>query len=135
MNYNYNSIQRLCLKPKYTFFKDKMDLKLIVQQLKKFANPHIACDWDNVGLLVEPSQPLVVNKILVTTDLTEAVFDEALEKHVNLIISYHPIIVSPLKRLTQSDWEQRSIIKLIENRIAAYCPHTTWDSRNEGINV
>jgi putative NIF3 family GTP cyclohydrolase 1 type 2 len=90
-----------------------MDLKLINKLLQEYGKPSIACNWDNVGLLVEPSEKLFVKKILVTTDLTQKVFDEALKKNINLIISYHPIIVNPLKRLTQAEWEQRSIIKCL----------------------
>ena len=85
-------------------------------------------------MLVEPSGELKVNKILLTNDLTEPVLDEAIKEHANMIITYHPAIFSPLKRLTQSEWKQRSIVKCIENRIAVYSPHTTWDAIEGGIN-
>lgn len=114
--------------------KKKMDLKLIVKRLEQYASLSIACDWDNVGLLVEPSEPLVVKKVLLTNDLTDPVLDEAIRKDVNLIISYHPAIFKPLKRLTQSEWKERSIVKCIEKRIAVYSPHTSWDSVDGGIN-
>ena len=51
-----------------------------------------------------------------------------------MIISYHPAIFQPLKRLTQAEWKQRSIVKCIENRIAVYSPHTAWDTIDGGIN-
>ncbi len=113
-----------------------MDLKLVVKSLQYYGKPHTACDWDNTGLLVEPSGKLLVKKILLTCDLTEPVFTEALAKSINLIISYHPAISyqTPLKRLTQSNWEERSIVKCIENRIAVFSPHTTWDNKDGGIN-
>lgn len=113
-----------------------MDLKQIVKKLQEYAKPHTACDWDNTGLLVEPTDKLLVKKVLVTCDLTEPVFNEALEMGVNLIVSYHPAISyeKPLKRLTQADWEGRSIVRCIENKIAVYSPHTTWDNKNGGIN-
>jgi putative NIF3 family GTP cyclohydrolase 1 type 2 len=85
-------------------------------------------------LLVEPSGELDVKKVLITNDLTEAVFAEAVQESVNMIIAYHPVIFKPLKRLTQAEWKQRSIIKCIENRIAVFCPHTSWDSVNNGTN-
>jgi hypothetical protein len=31
-----------------------MDLKKVVQRLNQYASKDLACDWDNVGLLVEP---------------------------------------------------------------------------------
>ncbi len=68
----------------------------------------------------------MVEKVLITNDLTKPVFEEALNHKVNLILSYHPVIFEPLKRLTQSEWSQKSIVKCIENRIAVFSPHTTW---------
>ena len=77
----------------------------------------------------------MVKKIFVTNDLTEGTLDEAIKKHANLIISYHPAVFNPLKRLTQSEWKQRSIVKCIEHKIAVYSPHTVWDAIEGGINV
>jgi dinuclear metal center YbgI/SA1388 family protein len=111
-----------------------MNLNQVVKRLTEYANLNLACDWDNVGLLVEPSGPVAVEKILVTNDLTEPVLDEAIKHKINLIVTYHPAIFHPLKRLTQKEWKQRSIIKCIENKIAVYSPHTSWDSVNGGIN-
>ena len=62
-----------------------MDLKLVVKSLQDYAKPHTACDWDNTGLLVEPSEKLKVKKILLTCDLTEPVFTEALASAPALI--------------------------------------------------
>jgi len=112
----------------------QMDLKNVIKRIEEYGNSKIACDWDNVGLLVEPSGSLNINRILLTNDLTEPVLEEAINKKANLIISYHPAIFDPLKRLTQSEWKQRSIIKCIENKIAVYSPHTTWDAIEGGIN-
>jgi putative NIF3 family GTP cyclohydrolase 1 type 2 len=72
--------------------------------------------------------------MFITNDLTEPVLNEAIKLGVNLIVSYHPAIFYPLKRLTQSEWKERSVIKLIENRIALYSPHTTWDCVDGGMN-
>ena len=111
-----------------------MDLKAFVKRLEEYASLETACDWDNVGLLVEPSETLLVQRILVTNDLSEIVLNEAINKNVNMIVAYHPAIFKPLKRLTQSDWKQRIIVKCIEKRIAVYSPHTSWDSIDGGIN-
>ncbi len=115
-------------------YSSSMDLKQLVKRLEEYGQKRIACDWDNVGLLVEPSGPLEVKKVLVTNDLTEPVLEEAIQKNVNCIVSYHPAIFAPLKRLTQVEWKQRSIVKCIENRIAVYSPHTVWDAIEGGIN-
>jgi len=62
------------------------------------------------------------------------VLEEAIAKQVNLIVSYHPAIFKGLKQLTQVEWKQRSIVKCIEQGIAVYSPHTSWDNCDHGIN-
>ena len=96
-----------------------MNLPQVIKKLEQFADLRLACSWDNVGMLVEPSQPssLVVRNILVTNDLTEPVVEEAIRRDANLIITYHPIIFSPLKKLTQNDWKERCLVKCIEKRM------------------
>lgn len=106
----------------------------MVQALETFAPLKFAEKWDNVGLLVEPSQRTNIKKILLTNDLTENVVEEALELDVNLIVSYHPPIFSGLKRLTMQSWKERIIVRCLENHIAVYSPHTSWDSSPNGVN-
>lgn len=111
-----------------------MELKTVVSRLNKFAPTSLAASWDNVGLLVEPTPPHVIDTLLLTNDLTEAVTAEALEKKASMILSYHPPIFVPLKRLTQATWKERVIVKCIENRIAVYSPHTAYDALDGGVN-
>ena len=111
-----------------------MDLKDVVTKLNEFAPLQLAEKWDNVGLLVEPSKPHSVKSILLTNDLTERVAQEAVDKKVNMVISYHPPIFVPLKRLTSSKFKERIIVKMIENRIAVYSPHTAFDAVKNGVN-
>lgn len=111
-----------------------MNLASVVHYLETDAPRYLAEDWDNVGLLVEPSDPHKVRDILLTNDLTLAVCQEAIDKKVNLILSYHPPIFAPFKRLTQKSVKERIIVKCIENRIAVYAPHTIYDNCKEGVN-
>lgn len=113
-----------------------VDLMTILSQLKNYAPLHLADhSWDNVGVLVEPTNdnPLI-ETILFTNDLTEPVLEEAIERQAKLIISYHPPIFSSLKRLTQNNWKERIILKCIRNGITVYSPHTSWDAVENGIN-
>lgn len=112
----------------------KMDLKEVVARLHKFAPVWLAESWDNVGLLVEPSAPHVVQKLLLTNDLTETVANEAIDMNVHMILSYHPPVFSPLKRLCQQSWKERIVVKCIEKRIAVFSPHTCYDALRGGVN-
>lgn len=112
----------------------EMDLKSVVKKLQQFADPGLAESWDNVGLLVEPTPPHEVKKVMLTNDLTEAVYQEARGWNANLIISYHPPIFAPMKKLVQSNWKDRIITGCLENRIAIYSPHTSYDALAGGVN-
>ncbi len=111
-----------------------MLLSKVVKKLETFAKTTLAAKWDNVGLLVEPSAPHTVSTMLITNDLTESVLDEAIKMKTDLIIAYHPPIFAAVKRLTQSSWKERLLVKCIENRIAIYSPHTAYDAIQGGVN-
>lgn len=111
-----------------------MDLKALVSSLNDFASLSFAESWDNVGLLVEPSPPHTVNTLFLTNDLTEEVMEEALQKKADFILSYHPPIFRPMKRITWKTWKERLVIRALENRIAIYSPHTAYDAAPQGVN-
>ena len=111
-----------------------MDLKKVLKILDKLAPLKLAAKWDNVGLLVEPSSPHSVKNILLTNDLTEVVLKEAIAWSADMVISYHPPIFHPLKRLNITNWKERLVIKALENKIAVYSPHTACDAIQNGVN-
>ncbi len=85
---------------------ENMNLTKVVKVLENFAPSSLAGSWDNVGLLIEPRQKdKPIKKIMLTNDLTESVMDESLAAKVDMIISYHPPIFRPLKRLTSKSWK------------------------------
>ena len=105
----------------------------VIEHLENFAPVATAEDFDNVGLLVgEPHTPLT--GILITLDTLEEVVDEAIEKNCNLIVSFHPIIFSGLRKITGKDYVQRTVIKAIQNNIAIYALHTALDNHYQGVN-
>ncbi|CAN9509068.1 unnamed protein product [Ophioblennius macclurei] len=113
---------------------NRMDLKDVLQVLEQLAPLSLAESWDNVGLLVEPSKPRPVKTVLLTNDLTDAVMEEAEAMSCDLIISYHPPLFRPIKRLVQKDWKQRLAVRAVEAGIAVFSPHTSWDSVRGGVN-
>jgi len=112
-----------------------MELKQVVSKLEEFASSKLAESWDNVGLLIEPSSEKQVKVAFLTNDLTEPVLEEALNSSADLIISYHPPLFRPIKRLDSRSWKTRIAVKCIENRVALYSPHTSWDVIPGGINT
>src|SRR5690606_7180294 len=111
-----------------------MTVKEITKILEELAPLATAEDFDNVGLLVgQPEMP--VTGVLITLDTLETVVEEAIEKHCNLIVSFHPILFAPLKRINGSDYVQRVVIKAIAHGIAIYSMHTALDNSSQGVNA
>ncbi|TVY15479.1 Protein NIF3-like [Lachnellula arida] len=92
--------------------------------------------FDNTGLLLEaPYRPgHLKNSALLTVDLTRAVADEAIARKDSIIIAYHPIIFRPLKALTQSNTQQSTLLRLAQEGISVYSPHTALDAAANGLN-
>ncbi len=110
-----------------------MLIKDITQALENLAPLAYAEDFDNVGLLTG-SPDWEAKGVLVTLDTLEEVVDEAIEKDCNLIVSFHPIIFSGLKKLTGSNYVERAVVKAIRNDIAIYAIHTALDNHFRGVN-
>lgn len=105
----------------------------VINHLEKLAPTAYAEDFDNVGLLVG-SADAEVSKILVTLDTLEEVVDEAIEKAANLIVSFHPIIFSGLKKLTGKSYVEKVVQKAIKYDINIYAIHTALDNSEFGVN-
>jgi dinuclear metal center YbgI/SA1388 family protein len=113
--------------------KSMTTLKQILPILEQMAPLAYAEDFDNVGLLVG-NQDLEVTGILVCHDALETVIDEANTKECNLVVCFHPILFSGLKKITGKNYVERAIIKAIKNDIAIYAVHTALDNHPEGVN-
>lgn len=106
----------------------------ILHTLESWAPKSYQESYDNSGLLTgNPNDEL--KGILVTLDCTEEIIEEALKKGANLVVAHHPIIFSGLKKLTGSNYVERTIIKAIKHDIAIYALHTNLDNVHHGVNA
>ena len=111
-----------------------MQINEIIQFLEEIAPLVYQESYDNAGLLVgRADQPL--QGMLITLDIMEAVVQEAIQKHCNLIVSHHPIIFHPLKRITGATDAERAIMLAIQSNIVLYAAHTNLDQVAEGVNA
>ena len=102
----------------------------IYQAIDTFAPFDTQMDFDNSGLLIGASSDPVTG-VLVALDVTSAVVEEAREKGCNLIVSHHPVIFHPLKRIASDDM----VYKLIANSIGVISAHTNFDVAPFGVNT
>ncbi|MBL6870596.1 MAG: Nif3-like dinuclear metal center hexameric protein [Flavobacteriaceae bacterium] len=110
-----------------------MIVQQLLETLDQWAPNAYAEDFDNVGLLVGDPKTKC-SGVLITLDCTEAVVDEALSKKCNVILSFHPIIFSGLKKITGANYVERVVQKAIKNDLAIIALHTRLDNHPQGVN-
>lgn len=111
-----------------------MVLEKILAVLEEMAPLSYAEDFDNVGLLVGNVHQ-EISGILVCHDALEAVIEEALTKKCNLVVCFHPILFSGIKKITGKNYVERVLLKAIKNDIAIYAVHTALDNHPNGVNT
>lgn len=100
--------------------------KEIIRVIEAAYPREAALDFDNVGLLAGRSEK-EVNRVYIALDATDAVIDRAVRAGADMLITHHPLIFSPLKKVTDENFISRRIVKLIQNDISYYAMHTNYD--------
>lgn len=104
-----------------------MQCNEIIRQLDKLAPEEYACDWDNPGLLAGRGDK-TVDKVLVALDATDEVVEQAIAEQVDLLLTHHPLIFKPLRKVNDQDFISRRIVNLIQADISYYAMHTNFDA-------
>jgi len=110
-----------------------MKIKEIISVLEEMTPLAYAEDFDNVGLLLGDVETISTG-ILVCHDALENVVDEAIANKCNLIVCFHPILFSGLKKINGKNYVERVLLKAIKNDIAIYAVHTALDNHQDGVN-
>ncbi len=89
--------------------------------------------FDNSGLLLgHPDRE--VHGILLALDVTNAVIDQAMEQGADLIVTHHPLMFSPIKRLVETDYQSQLLCWMIRAGISLISAHTNLDQAPGGMN-
>ena len=101
--------------------------------LEESIPPHYQEKYDNSGLQTgDPTA--VIDSVLLTVDVTADVVAEAVAHGCNLIVSHHPLIFTPLKRLAYETEAQRCVAAALRAGIAVYSAHTSLDNLGHGVS-
>lgn len=100
--------------------------KDVMNVIEKEYPLNYALSWDNVGLLVGRDDK-EVKKIYIALDATDDVIEEAVKAGADMLITHHPMIFSPIKKIHNLDFVGGRIIKLIQSDISYYAMHTNYD--------
>lgn len=111
----------------------KLSFQTLMDQLNGLYPPHLAEDWDKIGLhFGDPNAE--VKRIMTTLDIRHAVVDEAITNKVDTIIVHHPILFKPIQRFDLSNTQNQIFEKLIKNDIKVFAMHTNLDIAFNGMN-
>ena len=106
---------------------------MLVREMYDFINSiapfSTAESWDNCGLLIG-SYNRECKKVMLALDITQGVAKQAIENGVDLIITHHPVIFSPLKNINFDS----AVAKLVMAQIAVISSHTCFDTAQGGMN-
>jgi len=105
----------------------------VISCLEEMAPEELAEPWDNCGLIIGSGREFT-ERVVACLDVTCEVVDEALEKHARLIVSHHPLLFTPVKRIGLNGRRDALLRALIKNDIALYCMHTNADKTYGGLN-
>ena len=110
-----------------------MTIRDVVSAIEEFAPLRLQDSYDNSGLIIGRYDD-EVHGVLLAVDVTEEVIAEAEREGCDLIITHHPIIFTPLKRLNSSNYVERCVEQALRSGIALYACHTNLDSTFEGMS-
>ena len=108
-----------------------MILKDIIAQLRLAAPEELAQDWDNVGLLVgDDTQD--IRCIYIALDADDAAIAEAKAAGAQLLLTHHPLIFSPLKKINRDSFISARVVELLQSHMSCYAMHTNFDASHMG---
>ncbi len=93
----------------------------IISKIEKYASLELAEPWDNSGWQIDLNHDYT-NKVLVALSFTKEVLEQAITNDCDLIITHHPVIFEPIKKINTP-----LITEAIKNNICVYSAHTNLD--------
>lgn len=105
----------------------------VLDGLNEFAPFSLAEEWDNVGLMVGHPET-EVSGVLIGLDPCLALFAEAVAAGANTVVTHHPLIFHPLKKIDLATVEGRLISFAITNQLNVIGCHTNFDVVAGGVS-
>ena len=104
----------------------------ILEFVQHLAPQYMKEDWDHVGLNCGHVDR-EVHKVLIALDPFDAVCEEAVQTHADLLVTHHALIWEP-GFITDDTVTGRRVMYLLENGIAHINAHTNLDCAPGGVN-
>jgi len=109
-------------------------LREVLAALDARYDPALAESWDAVGLVCgDPDQP--VRRVVFAVDPIAAVVDDVLAVGAELLVTHHPLLLTPVHGVPADDPKGRLVHRLIRGNSGLFVAHTNADRAPEhGVN-
>jgi dinuclear metal center YbgI/SA1388 family protein len=109
-------------------------LREVIAALDARYDPALAESWDAVGLVCgDPDEP--VSRVLFAVDPTAAVVDEVIETGAQLLVTHHPLLLTPVHGVPADDPKGRLVHRLVRAGAGLFVAHTNADrAPGSGVN-
>lgn len=110
-----------------------MQVKDLLAVFEALYPKKLAESWDNVGLMLGNLEQ-EVRKVILSLDITDAVIADAISFGADVIVTHHPFLFKPIKRVTTADQKGKQMILLMAHGISVISLHTNLDAAKGGVN-
>jgi dinuclear metal center YbgI/SA1388 family protein len=109
-------------------------LREVLAALDARYDPALAESWDAVGLVCgDPDQP--VRRVVFAVDPIGAVVDDVLAAGAELLVTHHPLLLTPVHGVPADDPKGRLVHRLIRGGSGLFVAHTNADrAPDHGVN-
>ncbi|MCG8633177.1 MAG: Nif3-like dinuclear metal center hexameric protein [Desulfobacterales bacterium] len=105
----------------------------IIEVLNTIAPFELAEKWDNSGLQAG-DRTWPVKRILLALDVTMAAMATAQKSKCDMLITHHPLVISPEKSIDFGTMPGAAIEVAAREKIAVLSAHTNLDKARDGLN-
>ena len=110
-----------------------MKIEKLAEIIEKTSPLDLQEQWDNSGFQIK-FDGAEIKKVLVAMEITDEVIDEAELLEVGAIVTHHPLIFDPVRRVYDNEIAGNHLVRLIKNDINVYSSHTPFDKCAGGNN-
>ncbi len=107
----------------------------VIDALEARYDPALAEPWDAVGLVCgDRSEP--VRRVVFAVDPTAAVVDEVIAAGAGLLVTHHPLFLTPVHGVPADDPKGRLVHRLVRAGAGMFVAHTNADrAPGTGVNA
>ena len=103
-----------------------MKVSELINELNRIYPESFQENYDNTGQqVIFPERD--VTAVYVSLDVEKSVIDDAAANNCNMIVTHHPLIFRPVKKIVSGEARSSMLISLVKGEISLYAMHTNFD--------